>query len=204
MRTCLLLGLLLRPALSMDAQTTSSVLAGLSASKVVESNGNVSVSTDTRAGFVVGLELASPIAKGIAFTPQLLYAQKGFGAKDETGTFRMRISYIEVPVLVRADIGTGRTRPFVFGGAHMAFKVGCSVSAETDTGSASADCEAAFGGDKLKSTDVGVTVGAGVKFRHFSLSARYDVGFSNIAVDADPGDKVRNRSFLFLASFVVK
>jgi hypothetical protein len=49
-----------------------------------------------------------------------------------------------------------------------------------------------------------MSVGAGVRFQHFGLSARYDVGFSSIANDAEAGVTVKNRSFLFLASFVLK
>jgi hypothetical protein len=159
---------------------------------------------EAETGFAVGLELASPIARGVFITPELLYVQKGFGDTEGNTNFTMKISYIEVPVLIRADLGQGHTRPFVFGGGYLALKVGCSVAAESDQGSASATCVEAFNGDKLKSTDLGASVGAGVRFRHFGLSARYDLGFSNIPTDADPGTTVKNRSFLFLASFVVK
>jgi hypothetical protein len=205
MRYPVLATLLLIPALSLRAQATSSVLAGISVSKIVETDGNVSISTDNKTGFVVGLELASPIARGVFITPELLYVQKGFASTGDNNTqFTMKISYIEIPVLIRADLGDRPTRAFLFGGLHAAFKVGCSVGADGPAGSASDSCADAFDGDAVKSLDVGLTIGAGVKLRHFGLSARYDLGLTNIASNIEPGTTVKNKAFLFLASVEVK
>lgn len=204
MKRYALTALLALPLASLHAQATTSLLGGVSLSKVVEEDGNVSITTDNRTGFAAGLEFASRVSKGLFITPQFLYVQKGFSQADGGTSFNMKISYIEVPILLRADIGEGTARPFVFGGGYVAFKVGCSVGAETSEGSASATCVDAFDGEKLNSTDLGVSVGAGVNFQRFGLSARYELGFSNIPNDASAGTSVKNRSFLFLASVVVK
>jgi hypothetical protein len=134
MKHAAIVGLLALPLLSLHAQGTSSVLAGVSASKVVEADGNISVTTNNRVGFVAGLEFASPIGKGLFFTPEFLYVQKGFSDVDGDNSFNMKISYLAVPLLIRAELGEGRTRPFVFGGGYVAFKVGCSVGADSDQG----------------------------------------------------------------------
>jgi len=204
MRRAIWLSLLLAAPVTLNAQATGAVIGGLSVSKWAEHLSDVTTSVDTKLGFAVGLELVTPLRHDLAFMPEFLYVQKGASDQDGGTSVTVRLSYLEVPLLFRLNAGHGKTRPFFFAGPFLAAKIGCSISASNSLGeSGSADCQ-----DNpdfsIKSTDFGISFGAGIQGRGIAFSARYDYGMANLAVEAPAGQSVNNRSFLFLAHVTVK
>jgi hypothetical protein len=193
-----------RPA---SAQLTLGLVAGgTSASTSSDGLGRLPISSVT--GFTGGLSLTVPLANHISFAPEILYAMKGTTDKlavatssnvmpYETGT--SKISYVEVPVLLRVNVGSGFIRPFVTAGPEVAFKVGCNftVAGTLSFGNGEFGCSqstlAAESG--VKSTDVGALVGGGLAIGRMSISVRYDMSFSNSSQDTY-GGYAKNRAFM--------
>jgi hypothetical protein len=58
-------------------------------------------------------------------------------------------------------------------------------------------------GDLDGTTDVGLTVGGGVRFGMASLDARYTWGLTSLLTDGDTGASLKNRTFSISASFAL-
>ena len=117
----------------------------------------------------------------------------------------IKLDYIEVPLTAMFTFGNG---PYIFAGPAIAFETGCSVEAEVDGGDeVSVDCDeddADF--FQRKSTDFGVTVGAGLQFAAgpgaILIEGRHTWGLTNINDDGTE-DKVRNRAFAVFAGYAI-
>jgi hypothetical protein len=149
------------------------------------------------AGFRPGFTLATygvfPINENLSFQPELQFVQKGMG--QDTVAFgapisvRVKINYIEVPLLLRISGDRGvPVAPFLLVGPTLAYRLSCSAKATVATTTMDGDC------DGLPSTDYGVAAGAGVDFnalsRDFSVAARLDQGLKKLGKN----NEVSNRS----------
>jgi hypothetical protein len=140
-----------------------------------------------RFGVIAGASVTWQLAGRFAFQPELQFVQKG---DDQVSTYqggtyttRIRLNYVEVPLLVRVsgDAIRGIT-PYVVGGPQFAFKAGCGVDVTGLPGSYTCDDLPA-----VESSDWGVVVGGGADFtvagRALTLSARYDRGLKDAFAD---------------------
>ena len=133
-----------------------------------------------------------------------LYSQKGskFDFTEADGTdvaFEAGIDYIEIPVLIRANIpGSGSVKARVFGGPSFAFKVKDDITATVD-GFEVPDAEVA----EFKSTDFGLVIGGAVQFGQVFVDVRYNWGLVNILEDAF-GDDLKTRTFGIMVGFQFK
>jgi hypothetical protein len=156
------------------------------------------------AGFSAGVFTQWRFAPYLALQPEIDFTQKGSDELDAASgslfTMHIRLTYIEVPVLLRMDApAVGPLTPFALAGPEVAFKVGCSVVVGGLAGGFScADLPPAA------STDFGGVLGAGVAFnvagRRYGLSARYDAGFTN----AFTGNDAKNRAWTLLLGTVFR
>ena len=141
---------------------------------------------ETKLGFVGGGFVAYPLRSGLALQGELLYSMKGAkleiqgtdvnGNPVNTFTYSWTLHYLEVPLLVRASLGsTWRVRPELSAGPTLGFKLsGRYEPAPGDSHNL----------DDVKPVDVGFTAGVGavmgsgqLKYR---VEARYTSGFSSI------------------------
>lgn len=184
------------------AMMTFSILGGFASSKVEVSNEAVSVTFDSRLGIVAGVGMTRQIGSTVSFAPELLYVQKGFEIEDDGVSAGLKISYVELPLLLRATFGGGSVQPYVTGGPVVAFKASCSVNAESEEVDISTDCdEFASEGDgdaEFKSIDYGVMIGGGIQHGRFTASIRYDLGLAGILSDDAEDTTTKNRALLFL------
>jgi hypothetical protein len=181
------------------------VAGGTSASTSSDGIGRSPISSVT--GFAGGLSLTAPLSTSISLAPEILFAMKGTTDQlsvnstgivpHETGT--SRISYVEVPVLLRATFGSGVIRPFVTVGPEIAFMTGCSFTiAGTDpsaNGKSACSQGTPFTESGVRSTDAGAIVGAGLASGRWSVSLRYDIDFTNSSQDTY-GGYARNRTLM--------
>lgn len=148
---------------------------------------------DTRTALVVGVGVIKPFAPGWAFQPELTYSMKGAKTGDGTFDATFKISYIEVPLLLRYEMPTQSSmRPFFHAGPALAFKTSCSIEGSDGTQSVSVGCD---GGDsKTKTFDVGLMFGGGLAFKQmdhtFSVGLRYNLGLIEIADGAESKNRV--------------
>lgn len=176
---------------SMLPPTRVLITAGANFAKIAGDNSD----SDNRIGFVGGVGLVKPIAPNWAIQPELTYSMKGGEGSDATDKTTVKLSYLEIPVLLRYDFTTsGGARPFFQAGPALAFKLGCSVEVESGGVSGSADCDAAPGGDNVKSFDLGAMLGAGVGFKRMnhviSVGLRYNFGLIEIADNSHTKNRV--------------
>ena len=156
-----------------------------------------------RPGPVAGVWFGVPLTTGFPFQVEVLFSEKGVRFDGRAVGFDsdvdIRIRYLEIPLLARANFGpvTARSRAFVVAGAAPAFRL-------------SARDKATFAGqehtidrkDTWKPFDLGLVGGVGVEFGRALIEARYTHGIPHINED-DNGeeDRARNRVFSVTAGF---
>lgn len=199
-RSTLLALALALPVVPIMAQgsPTFGLLGGITSSKVTVTGDDLELDFDSRTGFAAGVSMQFPLGNMLAFEGDVLYAQKGVKLSNAGTTGTIKLAYIEVPLLLRYNLGNGTTRPFILGGASVGFKAGCDVTLDTGDVSASSDCETFFDGEQ-KGTDIGATIGAGVSFNRLSIQARYTLGLTEAVDDKDDSITNKNRTLFFLA-----
>jgi len=183
---------------------TVGIMAGVNYSTVNQDPQSSEVTFSYKAGLVAGGFLGYQVTDAFSIEPQVLYSQKGSNVKG-TGVNSslegsIKIGYIEVPVLAKFwfPMSGSQMKPFVFVGPEVEFKVSCTADGAILAVTGSADCDNTGSEVKLKSTDFGVTAGAGIGFnaggQDLRLDARYTLGLSNINDSGDNRD-IKNRAF---------
>ena len=103
----------------------------------------------------------------IGYMAGVFYSQKGF----DSDTASVTLNYIEVPLMLRADI------PFIraYGGINVGFEIDCSTDQGPAPGGEPFPCE-----NNTETLDFGFKIGAGVKLLMFSLDVAYIWGATDI------------------------
>jgi hypothetical protein len=149
-------------------------------------------SADYRVGAVIGGFLAFPLARAFSLQPEVLFTQRGLEGDIPAiaESFKLKLSYIDVPVLVR--IGPASGRGFhVLAGPSFNFNVG----AQLIIGGTFND-EQDFK-DEVEDVDVGLVVGAGYYGPYLIVEGRYEEGLTNTSTLSDD-ENYRNRGFIAL------
>src|SRR4030095_10164511 len=76
------------------------VLAGPSAASF-SATGLAAPDFTARAGFSAGLFIVSPVRHHVAFEPETLFTLKGANGADSMTKVSLRVTYLEIPLLVR-------------------------------------------------------------------------------------------------------
>ena len=88
MKKIFILALGLFGAVAANAQDVRlGVKAGLNLPNIIKGDGDNNFSTKVNPGFNAGLTVDIPLAAGIAFTPEVLFASKGYKANTVLGEF---------------------------------------------------------------------------------------------------------------------
>jgi hypothetical protein len=117
----------------------------------------------------------------LSVQPEVLVTAKGATLeKGDLDEQALRLNYVEIPLLLKmkAPSGGDNKALYLIAGPQLAFKLSTRIDDEDI-------------GDRLKSTDFGVTLGGGLEWGRFLFEGRYTEGFANIASDAN--DPVRTR-----------
>ena len=177
--TLSLLGLLaLAPGAAKAQSLSFGLMAGASLSTFT---GDISSDAKNYAGYIVGGFLHLEAA-GFAIQPGLFYTVKGAKSSDFSGTSdgKTTLDYIQIPLMLRIGMGSGKARLYIGAGPAIGLKIGCSVSAASSGyGSGGTDCKDAVLLPNAKSSEISGIVEAGLEFGKFSVGARGDLGLSN-------------------------
>lgn len=192
------------------------VKAGLNISDVsVDDPADPGFDLDSKTGFAGGGFLQIGIGEIFAVQPELLFSQKG--AKDpesDPAGVKIRVDYIEVPVLLMARIpvgDNGTVRPNLYVAPVVSFETKCDVKGEEAGVELAVDCDSPALGDpiKTKTTDFGLMFGAGLEIGSgrfvFLVDGRYNLGLTNL--NDTPGAEeisVKNRAFSVMAGVGVR
>ncbi len=167
-----------------------------------------------RLGLQAGLWLNKPLSGSLSLQPELHFTQKGLsyegsvsvpGEPAVTGEVSLDLSYLEVPVLLRADLGQAeaKVRPFLLAGPVLSYQTSCTTSSKFDGFSETSDCDAE-GDAEINKVDLGAAVGGGLAFmlgsREVTAGLRYTHGFRSISKE-ESGITNQNFSLLFGIAF---
>jgi len=161
-----------------------------------------------RSGFAVGAFLNVSTGGFFSIQPEVLFSQKGAKLQSEDGEATMKLSYVEIPVLLKVSpmlVGATGFKPFLYAGPVLGISAGCSISGEDEGISVDVDCGV---GDFIdtKSTDLSAVFGAGGSFAvgrgTFSVEARYGLGLSDV-FDVEDMD-VKNRAISVLVGYSIR
>jgi hypothetical protein len=182
--------------LSTDAAAQGKIALGLRAGVNIA---NVSLdpgldggnTKSARMGFLFGGIFEYAINNMIALQAQPAYCQRGYKLESTefipTLTGTIKLDYIEVPVLVKLTFGSTEFKPYVFAGPNIAMLLSAKSKVEMGGQSQENDFK-----DNVKSTDLGLDVGAGVSYwlkadMGLYLDARYSLGLTNLSKDSSEG-----------------
>jgi len=153
------------------------------------------VSFDPLIGLVAGGFVIWPIGGRLDVEAEGLYSVKGVSIDAGVASTKIKVDYIDVPVLARYRLAGSPTtrRIHIVGGAVFGFRVRAQSIADFGNGSFHRDIK-----DDIKPYDLGVAAGADLEFGRFIVDGRYTFGLTNINDDADDSAKVTNRAITFL------
>lgn len=98
-------GLFIAGAVHAQSPIRLGVKAGLNIPDIIKGDGNNDFDTKVNPGFNAGITLDINLIKGLAFTPELLYATKGYKAETAFGDFSQTTHFIDVPILATINLG---------------------------------------------------------------------------------------------------
>lgn len=129
-------------------------------------------------GFNVGLFAKLPVTSMISVQPEVSFTTKGaentYNNGFAQGTTKFRLTYIEVPLLLRANI----TNHFnVHFGPYVAYLVDAKI---TDKSSNGVNSTQNLNEDNLNRFDAGLAGGLGFQFDGFGIGARYNYGLTTV------------------------
>ncbi|MFO7938793.1 MAG: porin family protein [Bacteroidales bacterium] len=124
-------------------------------------------------GMHIGVVGEFGISDNLFFEPGLFFSQKGT-SYDVDGDYDMRMNYLDVPLNLKYKMGNF----FLQGGAL----VGVGLNGTQQAGGfGEEDIEFGTGDNETKRLDFGPTVGLGMHFNKFQISANYTMGLRNLA-----------------------
>lgn len=194
-----------RPARAQSVQVGATVGATFNEINVDGREALNVVFTARRAG-AAGVALLFPLSESFQLETDGLLTTKGSTFDDGQRGLRIRLRYLEVPLLVRYVGAASRgVQVHVFGGPYVGYLLKARVREVGVPGSV--DALASF--NRL---DVGWVAGLGVGLGRVRFDVRYGGGFSDLAAlenlgglvvtaPANPPLRYRNRGFSFLGTY---
>lgn len=136
--------------------------------------------------FNAGVYFNMPIGDRISFQPEILYSVKGaelvYDNAFAKGTAKFKLNYIEVPVLIKANLTENINVHF---GPYLAYLIDAKVSNETASGNF--DFEKSYTNDDFNKFDAGLAAGVGLDLGSFGLGVRYNYGLTKIGKERSFG-----------------
>ena len=181
---------------SAEAQGRIGVFGGSNFAHVTTDALPPEVDLSSRTGFQAGGLVGWDLGPRLSLELQPMFQSKGstvrISEQGVTAVAHARFNYLELPLLVKYSMGSGRVRPYVLAGPTLGF----SRSAKVEILGVEEDIK-----DQIKSTDFGVGFGGGVRMpagrTTLFAEGQYTLGLKNI-YKPDPGEETemaKNRGF---------
>lgn len=167
------LGLMVAQSSYDSANPEFGVKGGINMSNLYQSDAD---DENMLVGFNAGLYAKLPITDNIAFQPELLYTTKGSKLDYDNGSAKIRLDYIELPLLFKFNL----TQNFnIHAGGYASYLVNSKVS---NDGIVDFDTNVT---DDLERFDAGLAAGVGVDFNPISVGLRYNYGLTTIGKERE-------------------
>ena len=179
--------------------------AGINIADVSVSTDFFTVSPDSRSGFWGGLFADFGVASWFHVRPELLFSSKGFKLSEVGGDARLRVNYIQIPILLAAviPIANSPLRPVVFVGPAIAFESKCEVQGDLIGTTVAVDCDDDLVELDRKKSDFSVIFGGELGFMVGKVipgvGVRYDLGLTNLDDSGIEGESLKNRTLTIYA-----
>ena len=161
-------------------------VAGVSVSNLTDLDGN---KTRVGVGLISGAEVSYTIHPVVDVEAGLLYAMQGAKWSAEVGECKMKLEYLNVPIMASAELVKGlRIRSGVQLGFLMKAKEKLSDVAEVDVK------------DETKKVDVSIPLGLSYEYMGIVFDARYNFGLTRV-FKSEMGLKAKNSVFNFTIGY---
>lgn len=165
------------------------VKAGINIASLTIKPEDAETSTGSLIGVTGGFFATIPGGAGFSVQPELNYS--GMGAKEKITNGKLLLNYLSVPVLAKYSLESAGFAAYL--GPQFSYLLSAKAKAE----GTSVDAK-----DQVKSTDVSGVIGV----EYFlpvgvGLSARYQLGLTNIAKDTEDGTSVKNKAVTFTIGY---
>lgn len=144
-----------------------------------------------------------------ALQPELHMVSRGASVSDDPLKERMRLEYMEIPLMIVVPVTVGAFEPYAFGGPMLSLETRCRSIVEQNQLKSNIGCEdqaTAHSFDR-RVFDYGVSAGAGISHRLGSgrvlIEGRHTWGLRDIYDGALEGVEVRNRSLVFSIGYSI-
>jgi len=183
-----------------------------SASETVSTDGSggLSVSTQSKWGFLIGVTGDFPINRSFSFRPELNYIQKGSKVADEGTQLTIALNYLELPLNFVYTAPAGKGSAFIGAGPSIGYGLSGKISLKEGgqeeshsikfDGKSSDEAEADEYGH-LKALDLGFNIFAGYKFSN-NVFANLGYGFGLSDIDPESGSSLKNRGFFIKIGYL--
>ena len=130
-------------------------------------------------GFNAGVYAKFPLSEMISVQPELYYTTKGseldYSIADFNGSSKLRLDYIQLPVMVKFNIGEHFN---VHAGPYAAFLVNANAKSENNFDFAEFDED--LDTDDFEKFEFGLGAGIEFAFNPLTVGLRYDYGLTNV------------------------
>lgn len=181
--------------------------AGMRGDAVSNLNGlldfaNGMITTHDRTGFFAGTYATVPLGGGISVEPGLYYAEKGYELRGDltvkgldflgaTAKAQLQQHYIDIPVLLKADLGGGLQ---LFAGPQFSYLAKSNLKTTAGILGINLLNKNMDATNQFNRWDMGLSAGLGYQLKNgVNITAAYDYGLSK--VDANKNVNGYNRAF---------
>lgn len=125
----------------------------------------------------------------LALQPELIYSRQGFRRKDGNVKAKIRVNYLNIPILAKLYVLEGLSVDL---GPQLGFAL--NGKSKTDYGGTTIKNKIT----KINTCDVSFAVGLSYEYEEFMVSARYNIGLTNV-IDKDVA-RGNNKNHVFQLS----
>lgn len=174
------------------------VKAGVVSSTIPKINEELADGTaEARTGLTVGVFFTHSFSPAIGIQPEVLFTQKGtkYALPEfvDLAEIEFKLDYLEIPILLRANLGTGSTRGYLLAGPSFNFNVRSRAVSKTPADTTSEEDIS----DEIAKFELALTLAGGVELGSLVLEGRFSKGLTNLVTDVLEDD-IKHRTFSVL------
>lgn len=122
----------------------------------------------------------------VALQPELLYSRQGFRLKDGDVKTKVRVNYLNIPILAKLYVLEGLS-------VDLGPQLGFALNAKNKSKSGGTTVKHKI--TNFNTCDVSFAVGLSYEYEEFMVSARYNIGLTNVFDKDDVGGNNKNHVF---------
>jgi len=179
-----------------QVKISGGVLGGLNLANASLDPSPTGVSVSNLTGFGAGAVVTFEFEGGFGIQAEPMYIQNGVKLSALSLEEKLKLNYIEIPVMLTYTFDTGQAQfePYLMAGLVLGIRTSAKISANgTD-----ADIN-----DMTKGSNMGGTFGAGVKIpagmNKIFVEGRYTIGFTNVLDVPSTTSSIKTKGLAFFA-----